>query len=64
MKRRKNWENTSLYIKVIYEFWKMGYSSFIDLLVVTCGQVLVFILPIRLQKLLYKKILRGKNEKN
>lgn len=64
MKRRKNWENTSLYIKVIYNFWKIGYSSFFDLIVVTCGQLIVFILPIKLQKLLYKKVLRTNNEKN
>ena len=58
LKRRKNWQNTSLYIKVIYKFWKMGFSSFLDLLVVTCGQLLVFIMPVKVQNFLYKKIIR------
>lgn len=61
MKRRKNWENTSLYIQVIYKFWRMGFSSFLDLAVVTCGQLIVFILPVKIQKIIYDKFLRRKN---
>lgn len=62
MKRRRNWENTSLYIKVIYNFWRMGFSSIVDLAIVTAAQLIVFILPIKLQKLLYDKFLRRKKE--
>ena len=62
-KRRKSWENSKSYIKTIKNFWKMGFSSFSDLFIVTVGQILVFILPIKFQKILYKKVLR-KNEEN
>lgn len=58
LKRRRNWENTKLYIRVIYSFWKMGFSSFSDLFVVTVGQMIMFIVPLKLQRFLYNKILR------
>lgn len=58
LKRRKNWQNTSLYIKVVHKFWKIGFSSFLDLLVVTCGQLIIFIIPVKLQNFFYKKLLR------
>lgn len=58
LKRRKNWENTKLYIKVIYKFWKMGFASFFDLFIVACGQITMCIVPIKIQKILYNKILR------
>lgn len=60
LKRRRNWENTKLYIKVIYNFWKMGFSSFTDLLIVTVGQTIMFIVPLKFQRFLYNKILRKK----
>lgn len=58
LKRRRNWQNTKLYIKVIYNFWKMGFSSFEDLFIVTCGQMIMFIVPVKVQRFLYSKILR------
>ena len=33
-KRRKSWENTWSYISTINRFWKMGYSSFFDFILV------------------------------
>lgn len=62
MKRRKNFENTKLYIKVIYNFWRMGFSSLWDLIVVTCGQLIVFILPAKMQKNIYNNFLRRKKQ--
>lgn len=57
-KRRKSWENTKSYINVIKQFWKSGYSSFLDYLVVALGQTLMFICPVGIQNWIYKKFLR------
>ncbi|MGX7058994.1 glycosyltransferase [Vagococcus humatus] len=58
-KRRKSWENSRSYINTIKKFWKMGYASFVDYLVVAMGQSIMYICPIGLQKILYKKFLRS-----
>lgn len=57
-KRRKSWENTKSYISVIKQFWKNGYSSLIDYLIVAFGQTLMFICPLKFQNWIYKKFLR------
>lgn len=57
-KRRKSWENCVSYINVIYNFWKKGYSRIDDLLFVTIGQVVMFLAPIWLLKLLSNSFLR------
>ena len=57
-KRRKSWENTKSYIETIKKFWKMGYSSFGDYLLVACAQTAVFLMPSKLQHWVYKKFLR------
>ena len=57
-KRRKSWENTKSYIYTIKKFWKMGYSSFIDYAIVVIAQTFMFIIPVKLQHLIYKKFLR------
>lgn len=57
-KRRKSFENTKSYIDTIYRFWKMGYSSFLDYIVVCIGQLAMFLLPISIQKAVYKYFLR------
>lgn len=59
LKRRRSWENTKSYIAVIYKFWKLGFSRFRDLIIVTLGQLLMFCCPIKIQNWLYKKLLRG-----
>lgn len=56
--RRKSWENTKLYIKTIYKFWKIGYSSFFDLIFVAGAQLVLFVTPSSIQQLLYKIFLR------
>lgn len=46
LKRRKSWEKCSSYIGMIYNFWKLGYSGFNDLLIVAASQIVVFLAPI------------------
>lgn len=58
LKRRKSWENTKSYIDVIKKFYKMGYSSFNDVCVITCAQIIMYLVPLKVQKWLYKIFLR------
>lgn len=57
-KRRKSWENTKSYIDTIKKFWKMGYSSFGDYVVIAAAQTGMFIMPVKLQHWVYNKFLR------
>lgn len=57
-KRRKSWQNTWSYIATIRKFWKMGYSSFLDYLIVGIAQTGMYLIPVRLQNYIYKKYLR------
>lgn len=57
-KRRKSWENTKSYIETIKKFWKMGYSSFGDYLIIAIAQTGMFLCPSKLQHWIYKKFLR------
>lgn len=57
-KRRKSWENTKSYINVIKSFWKMGYSSIVDYLIVALGQSIMFVCPTNIQHFIYKIFLR------
>ncbi len=57
--RRKSWENTKSYIATIKKFWKMGYSSFEDYIVVAVAQTTMFLLPTAVQNWVYKKFLRN-----
>ena len=56
--RRKSWENTKSYIETIKRFWKMGYSSLGDYLVVAIAQTGMFILPVGMQNWVYRFFLR------
>ena len=56
--RRKSWENTKSYITTIKKFWKMGYSSFSDFMTVLIAQTGIYIMPVSVQRMLYKKFLR------
>lgn len=58
LKRRKSWENTKSYIATIRRFWKMGYSSLGDYLLVCIGQIVMYLCPLKLQNWIYKKFLR------
>lgn len=57
-KRRKSWENTKSYIHTIKRFWKMGYSSFGNYVMVAIAQTGLFFMPVKLQHWVYKKFLR------
>lgn len=57
-KRRKSWQNTWSYIATIREFWKMGYSSFIDYAIVGIAQTGMYLMPIKLQNYIYRNFLR------
>lgn len=57
-KRRKSWSNCKSYISVIYDFWKKGYSGTSDLLIVIIGQIVMFLSPVWLLKILSNKFLR------
>lgn len=58
LKRRKSWENTKSYIATIRKFWKMGYSSLGDFILVCLGQIIMFLCPLSIQNWIYKNILR------
>ena len=57
-RKRKSWENTKLLIKVRYKAFSSGLSSMSDFSKVVLAQLLVFLSPIALQRLIYKRILR------
>ena len=57
-KRRKSWENTKSYIDTIKRFWKMGYASFGDYVLIAVAQTAMFLMPVKLQHWVYKKFLR------
>lgn len=56
--RRKSWENTWSYIATIRKFWKMGYSTFSDYLIVFIAQTGMYLMPVKIQNWVYKKFLR------
>lgn len=57
-KRRKSWQNTWSYIATIYRFWKMGYSSFSDFVMIAVAQAGMYFMPIKMQNYIYKICLR------
>lgn len=57
-KRRKSWQNTWSYTATIRKFWKMGYSSFFDYAMVGIAQTGMYLMPVKMQNLVYKKFLR------
>ena len=57
-KRRKSWQNTWSYIATIRKFWKMGYSSFADYVMVGIAQTGMYLMPVKVQNFVYKKFLR------
>lgn len=58
LKRRRSWENTKSYIAAVRNLWKLGYSSFIDYVIVIIAQMIIFFCPIKIQSWIYKKFLR------
>ena len=64
LKRRKSWEKCKYNIIILYKFWREGYSSFIDLIIVSLSQLFILIMPLRLVKWIYEKFLRQKLKKD
>lgn len=54
--KRKNWINTRLLLQIRYKSWKSGFCSIWDLATVVAGQCLTFILPPKIQKIIYKNL--------
>lgn len=57
-KKRKNWLNTKLLIKIRWKAFKSGFCSAFDFLEVISMQLMIFIMPISFQKFIYKNMLR------
>lgn len=57
-KRRKSWQNTWSYIATIRKFWKIGYSSFSDYVMIGIAQTGMYLMPLKMQGFVYKKFLR------
>lgn len=51
--RRKNWLNTSSFLKIRYLAWKSGYNTIWEFLIISIGQLVRFVLPMQFQKILY-----------
>ncbi|MBP5288844.1 MAG: glycosyltransferase [Clostridia bacterium] len=56
--RKKKWSHCKTYISVVRGFWKKGYSSLSDYLIVLAGQITMFVLPKGMTNRLFKKMLR------
>ncbi|WP_424475219.1 glycosyltransferase [Oceanobacillus kimchii] len=63
LKRRKSWTKCKSYTAMIYNFWRKGYSSLWDLLVVTASQVIVLVAPASFLEWLSNNYLRKTDTK-
>ncbi|MFV8291721.1 glycosyltransferase [Aerococcus viridans] len=57
-KRRKSWSYVKSYIIAQYTIWRRGHCNIWDLLYVVLGQIVFFILPIPILKMISNKFLR------
>lgn len=57
-KRRKSWSYVKSYIVAQYTIFKRGHCSFMDLLYVVFGQIVLFVLPMPILKKVSNKYLR------
>ena len=57
-RKRKSWINTKILLTIRYKAWKTGFNSFGDFIVVSAAQLGMFILPVRFQRFMYKRVLR------
>lgn len=62
-KRRKSWEKCRSYIGMIYNFWRKGYSSLIDLIIVAVSQIVIYLAPTSFLEWLSNNYLRKRQEK-
>ncbi len=57
-KKRKSWINTKLLIQIRKKAWKSGFCSLNDYLIVAAAQTVCFLMPVKLQRYIYKVFLR------
>ena len=62
--RRKQWSHTSSLIKVRWQLYKRGFSSFWDFLIMSCSHIAIMILPTGFTKWLYSRHLRKPEKKD
>lgn len=60
--RRKSWINTKLLLKIRYNAFKIGFSSFMDFFKVAIIQIGIYVMPIKFEKWIYKTFLRKNYE--
>lgn len=60
--KRKNWLNTKLLISVRYKFFKIGFTSLSDFIIVCGIQLLIYTMPIRFERWIYQRFLRKSHE--
>jgi len=63
-KRRKSWTYCKSTIDVTIAIWRRGHCSFGDLLYVFIGQMVLFLMPLPVMKLISDNLLRKKRDKN
>lgn len=57
-KKRKNWLNTHLLIGIRWRAFRSGFCSIIDFFEVAIMQMAIYIMPVKFQEFIYKKLLR------
>lgn len=57
-KKRKNWINTKLLIQIRKNAFKNGFCTFLDFIKVFFAQIGIFIVPTKMQKFIYRNLLR------
>jgi len=62
-KRRKSWSYCKSTIDVTIKIWKRGHCSFGDLMYVIVGQMVLFLMPMPVMKLISDNLLRKKTRK-
>lgn len=58
-KRRSNRVNTKAFLRVRFNNFRKGFSSFTDFLIPSAFQIFMFVMPSGLTSVMYKKFLRG-----
>ena len=56
--KRKTWMNTKSLIGIRYNSWRKGFNTFAEFLIVSAGQLFLWMAPVALQKIVYKVVLR------
>ncbi|MGH1285832.1 glycosyltransferase [Bacillus toyonensis] len=57
-KRRKNWLNTKSLINIRYHAFREGFSGFGDFSKICIMQILIYVMPIKFQRWIYRNFLR------